>query len=302
MAGGMCVWMVASTCPAQVAQQGIWPPVDRESWYWIAPKTDLATAEIDAILKKIVDEQTAFVDPGFSATVFFAKKIRLTGGKSKKRKGYGEHPEKADDLRIEAEWQNGYLNQYRGQSYVFIALDAIRGLALHYLPRPRDRFPKAPEGRNWNVNVLADRLFSFFFYGEDSARAFINAAASAIARRGLGLKLTRTGLTWENITPAQAADMGPTGAEPDGRPVSEGVLVTMVAVGGPADRAGVRPLDAVIQFNGEKVKNFSHFSLLLDSLAPSSKTSLLLLRRLKPPDRHPEQSAWETLTVEMEVR
>jgi hypothetical protein len=301
MAGILGIWLFALACPAQVAEPaGIWPPLGQELWSWVSPRTDLAPTEVDAVLGRVAAEQTAFVDPGFSATVFFARKIRLSAGKSRKRKGYGDRPEKADDLRIEAEWQNGYLNQYRGQSYVFIALDAVRGLALHYLSRPRDRFPKAPEGRNWIVNILAERLFSFFFYNEDSARAFINAAASAIARRGLELKLGRSGLTWENITPAQAVDMGPALAGPDGRPANEGVLITMVAAGGPADRAGVRPLDAILGFNGEKVKNFSHFSLLLDALAPGAKASLLLLRRLKDPLAFPGSSAWDTLTVTLE--
>lgn len=68
------------------------------------------------------------------------------------------------------------------------------------------------------------------------------------------------------------------------------------------DRAGIRTLDAVLEVNGIAVKNFSHFSLLLDGIAPGAKASLLLLRRLKAPDQYPEQNAWNTLTVEMEAR
>jgi S1-C subfamily serine protease len=96
------------------------------------------------------------------------------------------------------------------------------------------------------------------------------------------------------VTPAQATNLG--------RPIGESVLVTMVAVGGPADRAGIRSLDVVLEVNGAKVKNFSHFSLLLDSLSSGTKASLLLLRRLKTPDVEPGPSAWNTMTVEMEAR
>jgi hypothetical protein len=294
IAAGLCAWMTMGLSFAQGEAPGIWPQKGRGQWYWVIPGRDLSPEQVEAVFQRAAAEGTAFVDAQFSATVFFAKKFRLTKGKSKDRKRYPERPEKADDLRIEAEWQNGYLNQNRGQSYCFIALDAIRGLDLHFLPIPRERFPKAPEGRNWNVNVLAGSRFSFFFALEESARGFINAVASLLAQRGLDLKFSRFGLVWENVIPAQAADMG--------RPIGEGVLVTMTAVGGPADWAGIRPLDAVLEVNGVEVKSFSHFSLLLDGIAPGAKASLLLLRRLKDPYAYPEPSAWDSLTVEMEAR
>jgi len=294
IAAGLCAWMTAGVSLAQVAEQGIWPRAGNDLWYWIEPRADLVPEQVEAVFKRAVDEATAFVDPQFTATLFFPRKIRLTKGKSRDRKKYPDRPEKADVLRLETEWQNGYLNQYRGQSYTFIALDSIRGLDLHYLPDPRERFPKAPEGRNWNVNLLARSLYSFFFWTEDSARSFINAVTSAIRQRGLGLAFSRFGLMWENVTPAQAAELG--------RPVGGGVLVTMVAVGGPADQAGIRPLDAVLEVNGLQVKNFSHFSLLLDGIAPGAKASLVLLRRLKVPGLYPEQYEWKAMTVEMEAR
>jgi len=293
IACGLCAWMTASFALAQVAEQNIWPKVGGGLWYWITPKTDLAPEQVAAAFQKAVNEEMAFLDPGFEATVFFAKHIQLTKGKARKRKNYQDQPEKADDMRIETEWRTGYLNQYRGSSYCFIALDSIRSLDLHYLSNLRERFPKAPEGRNWNVNMLAGSLYNFFFAGEDSARTFINAVASVLKQRGLDLTFSRFGLMWQNVTPAQAADLG--------RPVGESVLVTMVAMAGPADRAGIRPLDAILEVNGTKVKNFSHFSLLLDGIAPGTKAALVLLRRLKAPDMYPEQSAWNTLTVEMEA-
>ncbi|MCU0276575.1 MAG: PDZ domain-containing protein [Acidobacteria bacterium] len=301
-AGIIAIWLGTNLCPAQAVEPGIWPRTASGLWYWVAPQTDLAAEKIEDAFKRAVSQGTAFISPEFPDTVFFAKKIRITAGKAKKRKGYKDQPTKADDLRIEAEWQTGYLNQYRGATYHFIALDAVRGLDLHFLTIPREHFPKAPDGRNWNVNVFAGIRVSFFFALEETARAFVNAVASAIGQRGLDLTLSRFGLMWENVTPAQAADMGSAGPGRDGRAAGAGVLVTRVAVAGPADRAGIRPLDAVLAVNGVPVKNFSHFSLLLDGIAPGATMALLLLRRLKPPDRHPEPSAWETLTVEMEAR
>ena len=294
MAAALCAWMTVTVCLAQVAEPQVWPYAGSSMWHWVIPRTNLTPEQIAAVFKKAVAEETAFLDSKFGASVFFARKMRTTRGKAGKRKEYRERPEKADNLRIEAEWRNGYLNQYRGQSYCYIALDAIRGMDLHYLPNARERFAKAPPGRNWNVNILAASRFSFFFALEDTARAFINAAASLLEQRGLALRFSRFGLMWENVLPAQAADMG--------RPAREGVLVTMVANSGPAGRAGIRPLDVILEVNGVKVKNFSHFSLLLDGISPGTSASLLLLRRLKDPHEYPEPTAWNTLTVEMEAR
>jgi|GEM_PF-708221 len=302
VAGALCAWMTVTVSLAQVAEPQVWPYAGSSQWHWVTPLTDLTPEQIEAVFKKTITEETAFLDSKFGASVFFARKMRTTKGKAGKRKEYKDRPDKADDLRIEAEWRNGYLNQYRGQSYCYIALDAVRGIDLHYLPNARELFAKAPAGRNWNVNILAASRFSFFFALEDTARAFINAAASLLEQRGLALRFSRFGLMWENVTPAQAADMGPVGAGRDGRPVGEGVLVTMVARSGPAGRSGILPLDVVLEVNGTEVKNFSHFSLLLDGIASGTSASLLLLRRLKDPHEYPEPTAWNTLTVEMEAR
>ena len=294
IAGALCAWMTVTVCQAQVAEPQVWPYADSSLWHWVTPRTDLSSEQIDAVFRKAVAEELAFLDSKFAASVFFARKLRTTKGKAGKRKGYRERPEKADDLRIEAEWRTGYLNQYRGQSYCYIALDEIRGIDLHYLPNPGRLFAKAPPGRNWNVNILAASRFSFFFALEDTARAFINAMVSLLEQRGLALRFSRFGLMWDNLTFAQTADMGIT--------VGEGVLVTMVARSGPAGRSGILPLDVVLEVNGVRVKNFSHFSLLLDGIAPRTSASLLLLRRLKDPHEYPEATAWNTLTVKMEAR
>ena len=293
-AWALCAWLWSSAAVAQVPEAGVWPRAGRDLWYSVEPRTDLAPAQVEAVFQAALAEGAAFLDPGFGVTVFLARQFRLTKGKSGDRKKYPGRPEKADDLRIEAEWRTGDMNQYRGSSYCFIPLDSVRGLDLHFVPNLRERFPKAPEGRNWNVNLLASGgLYNFFFATEETARNFINAVASLLRQRELELKFSRFGLMWENVTPAQAADMGPAAA---------GVLVTRVAIAGPADRAGILPLDAVIEVNGAKVTNVSSFSLLLDAIAPGAKATLLLLRRLKDPNLYPEQKGWGTLTAEMEAR
>ncbi len=300
IACALCAWMTAGSVLAQVKEQSIWPRTGRDLWHSVAVRTDLLPEQVDAAFARALAEEMTFLDPGFNSTVFFAKRIRVTKGKAGDRKRYPGRPEKADDLRFEAEWQNGYLNQNRGFTYRFIALESVRSLDLHFVPDLRERFPKVPAGWNWNVNVLAGPLLSFFFRSEESGRGFINAVASLLEQRGFALKLSRFGLMWENITPAQAADMGPVGAGRDGQAASGGVLVTNVAIAGSAERGGIRPLDAILEVDGVKVKNFSHCVQLLDGIAPGAKAALLLLRRLRAPDRYPETSAWDTLMVEIE--
>ena len=260
-------------------------------WMWVEAKTDFTPEQIDTAFKKAVDEGMVFLDPEFSATVFFADKIRLTEGKSAARRKHGDQPAKADDIRIAAEWRTGSLGQYRGSSYRFIALDSVRSMDLRYWLDLKESYPKVPGGENWNVNLYAGPLYNFFFRSEDAARTFINAVASALRQRELGIKFSRVGLMWENVTPTQAAELG--------RPGNAGVLVTSVAINGPADLAGIRPLDVVLEVDSAQVTNVSHFSLLLDGKAPGAKISLLMLRRLKPP---PEASAWKSLTMEIEAR
>ena len=144
LAGAFCAWLTVNLCLAQTAEQPVWPYAGSDLWHWVTPRTDLTPGQIDAVFKKTITEETAFLDSKFAASVFFAVKMRTTRGKAGKRKEYGERPEKADNLRIEAEWRTGYLNQYRGRSYCIIALDAVRGVDLHYLPNATALFPKAP--------------------------------------------------------------------------------------------------------------------------------------------------------------
>jgi hypothetical protein len=288
---GLCFWLAVNVAQAQVTEAAVWPTPSKGIWIWVEPRIDLSPEQIEAAFKQAVAGGMVFLDPGFSATVFFAGKIRLTEGKGAARRKYGDRPAKADDIRIEAEWRTGYLGQYRGSSYRFIALDSVRSMDLRYWPDLKGSFPDIPAGEIWNVNLYAGPLYNFFFRSEDAARTFINAVASALKQRELGITFSRFGLMWENLTPAQAAELG--------RPGGAGVLVTSVAINGPADRAGIRPLDVVFEADGIQVKNVSHFSLLLDGKAPGTKASLFMLRRLRP---FPEESEWKSLTMEIEAR
>jgi hypothetical protein len=289
----MCAWMTTAVSHAQVFEQKTWPQADNGQWHWTDPQNDRSPEQVQAAFDRAVAEAMALIDPEFSRTIFLAKGIRLVKGKAKDRKSYGDRPEKADIMRIETEWRTGDMDQYRGATFCSIPLDSIRSMDLNYQHERSGRFAKVPDGANWNIRLHAGLPYNFFLKTEDAARNLVNALASALSQRGLSIPFSRFGLMWENVTPAQAADMK--------RPAGVGVLVSRVAVAGPAERAGVRPLDVVLEVNGVQVKNFSHFSLLLRDLGPGAKASLALLRRLKDPILAPAHREWNTLTLELEA-
>jgi len=73
-------------------------------------------------------------------------------------------------------------------------------------------------------------------------------------------------------------DITPTYAHQYNLPVSEGVLVTNVVKGGPAEQYGVRDLDVVIGMSGSKVKGFVDIRRALRSKYPGQSIELDLLR------------------------
>jgi serine protease Do len=61
----------------------------------------------------------------------------------------------------------------------------------------------------------------------------------------------------------------------------EGALVSDVAPGGPADRAGLRTGDVIVEFNGEKITDSSHFRNKVAFTPPGTKATLKILRNGK---------------------
>lgn len=58
----------------------------------------------------------------------------------------------------------------------------------------------------------------------------------------------------------------------------DGVLVIEVIKGHPADRAGVKPLDVIVEFNGRPVKNFTAFRGWIKETAPGTDVKVKILR------------------------
>lgn len=277
-------WMSTSPSLAQVAEQKIWPSISPTQWFWHEPKTDLTPDRIVLTFRDVTANKTTFLDPEVENSVLLAKYISVTAGKPKDRKGSA----KVDGIKIDAELQ-GTEEADLTKVSCFIALDAIREMDLWYVSNV--------QADNWRVRLLADQTRTFFFGEEDLARRFMDAVASALMPKALRLNFSKFGLLTENLTPEQAEALGKTRIE--------SVLVTSLAIDGPADKAGIQPLDVIEQINGIKLRNISHFSSLVDAVVSGSTVSVTLLQRAEVPNQdptQPKQYVWNPKTVELIAR
>jgi hypothetical protein len=274
-------WMSTSASLAQVAEQRIWPSISPTQWFWHESKTDLGPDQIVTVFRETTARGMTFLDPDFPDSILSAKRISLTTGKSKDKK----KPSKVDGIRIDATWQ-GPEDTKPKEASSFIELESIQTMELWYLSNvPTD---------NWRVKMFADAPYTFVFGTEGFARRFMDSVASVLLQKALRLAFPKFGLVAENLTPEQAEALGKT--------MIESVLVKSVAIEGPADKAGITPLDVIVAVDGVKVRNTSHFSSIEASIASGSTVSVALLQRAEVPDSNPKQYVWNPKTVEMIAR
>ncbi len=274
LAVGVFIWIMAASFSARAEENTIWPPLYQNQWQWHENKTDLTPEEIEAIFQKTAEEETTFLDPEFPNSVFLAKHLIL------KTKGT---PSKGDGIKIDADWKGTANPSLKGSSSCFIPLEPVEGMILWYVV-------DAKEGK-WNVKIFPAPTYNFYFREENTARNFMNAVASARRQETAISKWMTFGIMTQDLFPEQAEDLGKTRVE--------NVFVGMVALDGPADKAGIQPSDVITEFNGIKVKNQSHFESLMESVSPGTKVSLALLRRTRVPDKEPKQFTWEPKTIEI---
>ena len=62
-------------------------------------------------------------------------------------------------------------------------------------------------------------------------------------------------------------------------PVTGGVLVRAVRAGGPADKAGIRPGDVILEVDGQPVPSSEDLSLLLAGHKPGDRIQLTIVRQ-----------------------
>lgn len=269
--------LASSSAPQSQQGSQIWPPLHEDQWHWVDARNDVAPKEIESILQAAAAHAPKFETPEYPNAIFTVRRLKL---KTKS---------KVAGLEVNGDWV-ATNSDNRGKKTVFVPLDPMTAATLWYRTGVEYR---------WNVNIDSAQIYRFHFKSDELARSFINALASARTQRVAPLQGLKFGMTMQDLSPAQAEDAG--------RPRVDSVFVGLVAIGGPADRAGIQALDVIIEFNGTPVVNLYQFGQLLSAVEPGTDVTVVLLRRSKAPEgtkqqgpegvRYPYVWARKTVTV-----
>jgi S1-C subfamily serine protease len=89
----------------------------------------------------------------------------------------------------------------------------------------------------------------------------------------------------------------------EGNPDVGGLQVAQVAPGSPAEKAGLKPEDVIVEFDGQKVPDFETFSDLLQARKAGDEVAIKVLRRKgKPAAGAKPEYAEHTLKAKLEAR
>jgi hypothetical protein len=210
---------------------------------------------VAAALADAVADVPRFEDPKYFNAVFFLRRMKLVV------------KSKVTCLEVEGKWEqtNGKAN---GSKSVLVPIDPMTAATLWYITEARQW--------KWCVKIYPAPTYSFCFTNEVLARRFIDALSSARKQHAVPSKWLKFGMMTQDLTPAQAEDAG--------RPRVDSVYVGMVAIGGPADRAGIQAYDVIVSFNNTPVLNADTFNRLLEATTPGTTVTFAILHRSKAPE------------------
>lgn len=86
---------------------------------------------------------------------------------------------------------------------------------------------------------------------------------------------------WERLTAGKVFQSG-TGLGVSGEPVSDGLSITKIWKGEPADVSGLKPGDVIVRFQAQRVSNLIDLKRLLGQERPGKQATLEILRAGKP--------------------
>lgn len=273
-----CLFIMGAPLSVAALIQTIWPGLSPEQWYWYEPATNFPLEQIKAIFKDAVAAKISFWYARFPNSLFTMQNTQFEMAKDKSVK----------NIKFKTSWTGiNNASGLRGSYTCLIPLEAVREMSLFYNP--------SASNNPWRLKItLIDSLFNFYFQDENAARQFGNAFASVLWAKGFSLKFPRLGMTTVDLTTGQAEALGKTRIE--------NVLITDVAIDGPADKAGLRPLDVITEVNGIKIKNNSHFNLLIEGIPSGTKLIITCLQREKTTEDDKEKFIWKPKTLETAVR
>lgn len=92
-------------------------------------------------------------------------------------------------------------------------------------------------------------------------------------------QIVRQGSVTRGWLGVEAQDITPDSAESFGYHSTHGALITGILRGGPADQAGIKPGDILLEINGRTILNSSGMLNLISSLKPNSPASIKVMRK-----------------------
>jgi hypothetical protein len=273
-----CFLIMGAPLSAETLIQTIWPGLSPEQWYWYEPETNFPLEQIEVIFKDAETVKTSFWYAKFPNSLYTIQNTQFEMAKDKSVK----------NIKFKTSWAGiNNASGMRGSYTCLVPPDAVREMSLFY--------NSSASNDPWRLKVtLIDSVFIFFFKDENAARQFGNAFASILGAKGLSLKFPRFGMVTSDLTAGQAEALG--------KSRIENVLITNVAIDGPADKAGLRPLDVITEVNGIKIKNNSHFISLMEGIPSGTKLSVTCLQREKTTEDDKEKFVWKPKTLEATVR
>lgn len=292
---GFCILSISTRALAADSQQPpwrttVWPPLSSTQWYWYEPQTNLTVEQVEAIFNETAADNVSLIDTRCPHIDITVKGAKLSVGRPKhgKKAALGSSGSEQVAIIVDSYWEMAGKRSGTEPAYE-LPLNGVQKMSLHYV---------ASVSNKWCLKMTtADGsrdLYVFYFKDEDFARRFGNAVASILAQKGINQKFSKLGLFPADLTPAQAEALGKTRID--------NVLVTIVAIDGPADKANVQPLDVITEVDGVKVRNLSHFYSLLEGVSSGTKTALTCLRRTEVVEKDQKQFDWKPIVIEVTAR
>jgi len=287
-------YVSAADSPQPPWRTTVWPALSSTQWYWYEPQTNLTVEQVDAVFKEVAATNILLIDYRCTDMVITVKNAQLEieqPKKGKKANNGSVEPEQAT-ISIDTDWVKNSVPKSSGSGSYSIPLNVVQRINLQYISNANNKWCLKMAG-DVGYDDLYD-IYIFYFKDEDFARRFGNAVASILAQKGFSLKFPKLGLSIADLTPAQAEALGKTRID--------NVLVTLVAIDGPADKANIQPLDVITEVNGVKVRNYSHFNSLIEGIASGAKITLTCLRRTEVAEKDQKQFDWKPIAIEVTAR
>ena len=264
--------------------KSIWPISSDRKWYWYCPEMLSSAEEAMGILKNLQQNFVEFT-VGQHFTIFDLDK-------------YG--------LRTKWEWtETTQSTQYVPNSGgYFVGWNYVPYYGGTYQPRTDTSqysggfvipfaevssvylfyYPSLPLEYKWSLHVYLDNKNPIYLRAPDekTVKQLGNAIATLSREQGRILKFTRFGFSAPLLTPEQSAELA---LQP-----GIGLLIDDVAIGSPAEKAGLRFLDVILEEDGQPAK----VNELVALSEQKKSVNLKILRREKITDAAGKTSLQKT--------